>query len=374
VDQATVDRLRAHDWGSDPFEATPTAGDPYRIRLVAGRCFFLDRENRCRIHTELSYEEKPAVCRAFPLAVLEVAGKQYARMSFWCPTVTANTGKPLELQSRWLKNTAAHGDHREAPLMINEKTEIGVRDFERVHKILRHFLVTSSSPMAQRLAAAGALVRRLDEASRRDQAFSAERIVTAAESDGLVQLAAETRRLGNPAGGRRALALYLLQDWRGGHLAILGRFVSVLLFSAGLTPLKSRAVPAKASWRQVKRVAFELSPVSDALLTRYLCSKLDSRRYVAGDATLITGFNLLVAAYGMIDVMARMRAASAGRLSCDDDDVRMAVSAADLLVVEHPGLYQGRFQRQLTQSALGSADFCGDLLARLEGSKTGRLD
>ena len=162
------------------------------------------------------------------------------------------------------------------------------------------------------------------------------------------------------------LALYLLQDREAGRFAILTRFVAVLLFNVGAMKLRSRAVPAKATLPQVRRVVFGLSSASDELLTRYLCTKLDSRRYVAGDATLVTGFNLLLAAYGTINVLARMRAAFHCRTGCDDEDVRLAVSAADLLVVEHPGLYQGRVHAQLVKAALGSSNLCGDLLAWLE--------
>jgi Fe-S-cluster containining protein len=341
------------------------AGEPFRTKLVNGRCFFLDDENRCRIHTEISYDAKPPVCRSFPLTVLDVGGKRYARLSFWCPTVVANVGKPLDQQSRWLKETAKHTDHRTAPLMINEKAELPVRDFERVHLALRRLVVGSALPMGDRLAAASALVRRLDAASGKGKSVDADLVIVAAESDGAAVLAGEARRGGHPSGGRRVLSMYLLQDRQGGRFAILARFFSIILFSAGVTKLHSRAVPGRASWRQLRRVAFDPSPVSDDLVTRYICSKLDSRRYVAGEATLVTGFNLLLAAYGMINVLARIRAASEGRQVCNDEDVRLAVGAADLLVVEHPGLYQGRLHGLLTRAALGSPSLGGDLLACL---------
>jgi hypothetical protein len=67
----------------------------------------------------------------------------------------------------------------------------------------------------------------------------------------------------------------------------------------------------------------------------------------------------------MIDVLARLRAASEGRQTTDDEDVQLAVSAADLLVVEHPGLHYGRVHARLVDAALGDSDLCGDLLARL---------
>ncbi len=366
VDQATVDRLRGHDWGADPFERVRNANEPYRTRLVNGRCFFLDDENRCRIHTEISYDAKPPVCRSFPLTVLQVEGRQYARMSFWCPTVAANTGKPLDHQSRWLKETARHSDQRVTPLKIDEKTELRVRDFERVHQALRRMLLQKATPVSNRLAAGSALIRRLVAAAGTGKAVDVDLIINTAWSEGTAALAAEARRGGHPSEGKRVLSLYLLQDRRDGRVAIIKRFASVLLFGMGAAKLQCDSVAARASWRQIRGVAFDLSPDSDDLLTRYLCSKLDSRRYVAGDATLVSGFNLLLAAFGTIHVLARMKAATEGRTCCSDEDVRLAVSAADLLVVEHPGLYQGRIHRQLVKIALDSPTLCGDLLVRLE--------
>jgi Fe-S-cluster containining protein len=364
VDRATADRLRAHDWGGDPFEANADPQHPFRIRLVeGGRCFFLDDENRCRIHREISYEAKPAVCRAFPLAVLEVDGKQYGRLSFWCPTVVENAGKPLEHQLRWIKETARHVDRRSSPLKADDGIELAVRDVERIHHAVRKLLSTTSLTIEDRLAAASAVIGRLAASAN---GGAVERVIARAESDGAAALAAEARRRGRPAAGRRVLSLYLLHDAQGGRFSRLGRFFSLLLFGIGLAPIASKAVQAKASWRQVRRVAFDRSDAGNELLTRYFCSKVDSRRYVAGEATLVTGFNLLVAAYGIINLLARMRAAAAGRASCDDDDIRAAVRAADLLVVEHRGQDRAGVQALLSQAALGSPGLCGDVLARLE--------
>jgi hypothetical protein len=342
--------------------ATPTAGEPFRIKLVEGRCFFLDPENRCRIHTELSYDDKPAVCKSFPLNVLEVAGTRYARMSFWCPTVAANAGKPLEHQARWIRESSKHIDRRSSPLRINRRLPIEASDFGRLHQALRRFLTADQWPMADRLAAGAALIERLDQASGSDLVT---REVAVAESEGVPVLASATRGHGRSSRGRRVLSLYLLQDAQGGRLAALGRFVSVVLWGFGVGALRCRAVASRAGWRRLKEVPFTLSSAGDELLTRYICSKLDSRRYIAGDATLVTGFNLLVAAYGVINVLARMRAASAGRQALNDEDVLAAVRASDLLVVEHPGLYGATHHTRLIDAALGTPRLCADLLARL---------
>jgi Fe-S-cluster containining protein len=363
VDQATVDRLKTHDWGGDPFEALPAGSQPYRIRLVGGRCFFLDERNRCRIHSEISYEAKPAVCRAFPLSVAEVDGRQYARLSFWCPTVTANTGRPVEQQGRWLKETAAHADRRTQPLTIDGTREISPRQFDRIHGALRRCLVHPGLPVRDRLVAGVAIVCRLRAAST--AAGDPVAIVEAAEAEGVAALAREGASGGRASNGRRALTLYLLQDRPLGRWSVVPRLGAVLLFNAGLWPLHSRAVGARARWPDVRRVTFVPSAAGEELLTRYLCSKLDSRRYIAGNASLLTGINLLLAAYAVVEVLARTRAVQARRGDCDDEDIRLAVAAADLLVVEHPGLDRTSLHRRITEVALGSPDLAAGFVRLL---------
>jgi Fe-S-cluster containining protein len=366
VDHATVDRLRRHDWGGDPFERTRGSGEPFRIKLVDGRCFFLDENNRCRIHTAISYDAKPPACRTFPLNVLEVGDKRYARLTFWCPTVVANSGKPLEHQLHWVKETGRHADQRTAPLQIDEQTAISPRDFECVHRALRRLVLDSSVPLSDRLGAVSALLRRLQAPGAEHRPRALGDLLSRAEAEGAAALAREARLNGHASGGRRVLTLYLTHDRRSGRLALLGRVVSVVLFRAGLGRLHSRAVGAAATWRQLRRVTFRPAGASDELLTRYFCSKLDGRRYVGGDVTVVAGVNLLVAAYGVIAVLARMRAVSNGRSECNDEDVRAAVGAADLLVVEHPAPYEDGLRKRLATVALGSTNLAGDLLACLE--------
>lgn len=365
VDQATVDRLRAHDWGADPFEALRGGEHPYRIRLVNERCFFLDPQNRCRIHTEISYDAKPPVCRAFPLAILEVSGRQYGRLSYWCPTVTANQGRPLDQQRGWLKDTSAIAGRRTVPLTVEGTRELSTRQFDRVHAALRRCLTHTALPVRDRLAAGSAIVRRLAASGAADPVS----IVEAAEAEGLAELVRQGTSGGRMASGRRVLTLYLLQDRGPSRWAILPRLAAVLLFNTGVYRLRSRATGARASWRAIRRVSLGSSPAGDELMTRYFCGKLDSRRYIAEDASLVTGFNLLVAAYAVIEVLARMSAAEAGRTTCGAEDVQLAVSAADLLVVEHPGLDQTGPHHRITEETLGNADLAAGLLNLLAVSR-----
>lgn len=359
VDQATVDRLRRHDWGGEPFEPLKGDAHPFRIKLIDGRCFFLDAQNRCRIHNEVSYEAKPPVCRAFPLSVLELEGRQYARLSYWCPSVVANAGRPLDQQARWLKDTAAMADRRTAPLTIDGTRELTVRQFELVHRALRGFVAQPGSPMRVRLAASATLIARL-EAGTSD----IESIVRAAEQEGVAALAAQSAP-GHASAGRRVLTLYLLYDRENSRWSVVPRLAAIVMFNLGVRPLYSRTINARAGWRALRRVEFASSPEVIELLGRYFLSKIDSRRYVAGDVSLVKGLNQLLAAYAMVEVLARTRAAAAGRRTCEADDVRDAVGAADLLVMEHPGLDQKGLHRRITDAALGSVEMGAHLLAAL---------
>src|SRR4051812_27025482 len=102
-------RLRTRAWdarGVDPFVRRLMAGDgrPFRIRRDAGgRCFFLAADNRCRIHSEISYDAKPEACKAFPLSLSDVGSTRHVRLSFWCPTVAADRGALITDQMRWVK-------------------------------------------------------------------------------------------------------------------------------------------------------------------------------------------------------------------------------------------------------------------------------
>ncbi|MFA5509118.1 MAG: YkgJ family cysteine cluster protein [Vulcanimicrobiota bacterium] len=58
-------------------------------------CVFLV-ENRCSIHAELGFESKPQICQLFPFFNVNTPGGRYFSVSFACPAVLANEGRPLE--------------------------------------------------------------------------------------------------------------------------------------------------------------------------------------------------------------------------------------------------------------------------------------
>jgi len=371
VSQERLDALRKHDWGGEPFEANSGPGDPFRTRLLDGRCFFLDDQNQCRIHSELSYDAKPDACKAFPLKFTEVNGIPYARLSFYCPTVTENKGKRIEQQSKWIQQVhRASGDiTRTNQLELCDEVPLSTKGLDGIERRLLSFVDDDSATMADRLAACAGLLRRLiDDVEGKDPKDAPkvlERALLRHQDADLDTLAAEGRSGAKASQAGPLFSLFLGQDTPDHKLSRVGHFFGVRFFHLGLARLKSAAMQAKASSGQIKRIAFDPPLPDDALLPRYFRDKLKTRRYLADDNSVLSGFNILAAAYGMISLLSRLKAASEGRDAIQQSDLLEAVQAADLLVVEHPSLYHAELSSFLLSSILENPQLCGAILARV---------
>jgi hypothetical protein len=371
VDEQIVARLRAHDWSDigagDPFTRNRGPGDSYRIRMVNGRCFFLDQHNRCQIHNRLGYEAKPAGCRAFPLHYTEVAGESYARLSFYCPTASANRGKRLVDQMRWLRavRKAAGDVARSSPLRLRGEIELTRRELDSIDAELARLLGQSSEPMHVRLAACVGLIREASEQIEKQGKGALARTLKRSREERLDQLAARGSAGGRAARAGPVFSLFLGSDCRPTKWDRLKKFVAIRAFNIGLARLRSAIVGANASRKQIEQVQFDPAGDGDALLTRYLLHKLEGKRHVAGDLDLLSGVNLLLVAYAVIDLLARAKAATDGREQTDLQDVSAAVEAADLLVVEHTTINQKQTFALLVETILAQPTLCGSMIARL---------
>ncbi len=378
VDATKVAKLREHDWShlhsGDPFEKNRGPGDEFRVRMIDGRCFFLDDEKRCMIHKELAYEAKPEGCKAFPLHFVEVGGQSYGRLSFYCPSVSKGEGKRLRDQQRWLKATrkAAGEVARDAKLTLDEQHELNLRDAEQILTRITQWVRQEDETVADRVAAGAGLMQRLCE--RADKAghpgkvrHAINAVIKEAGRDGsYTDFVARGRADGFASRAGPLFSLFLSADARPGKLGRMGHFFGVRGFNLGFSKLRSEVMNAKANTRQIAAVRFDPPTTNNALLTRYFRHKLEARRPLSGDASLVSGYNVLVAAYGVINLLARLSAAAADRGETDDHDVAAAVQAADLLVVEHTTLHHGPMFGQLVDTILAAPGLCASVLARLE--------
>ena len=69
------------------------------VRQVGRRedasCVFLV-DDLCAIHSELGFKAKPQICQLFPFFNVNTPGGRYFSVSFACPAVLGNQGRPLE--------------------------------------------------------------------------------------------------------------------------------------------------------------------------------------------------------------------------------------------------------------------------------------
>jgi Fe-S-cluster containining protein len=90
--------------GADPsnFVPLPSQGGPptFLLRPRGGRCSFLDESNRCRIHSELGEEVKPAACRQFPFRAVKTPVGWDVGLAMSCPTVARGEGPDPREEAR----------------------------------------------------------------------------------------------------------------------------------------------------------------------------------------------------------------------------------------------------------------------------------
>ena len=98
------------------------------FELIDRKCVFLDGDNGCVIHGKLGYAAKAHTCKRYPLNFLETPDGVMVRLSFVCPSVLKNAGRPLEEQLDQIKEIfyASDRDYHSVagPVFLDEETSI----------------------------------------------------------------------------------------------------------------------------------------------------------------------------------------------------------------------------------------------------------
>lgn len=378
LDRAKVKALRKHDWShlgaGDPFMVNDGPGGEFRLRMVDGRCVFLGDDKLCRIHAEVGYDEKPESCKAFPLQFASSQGVTHARFSFYCPTVTRGDGKKLADQMKWVRAAAraTNIEERGSASSLEGTVALERKDFAALHAALMT-VSTSSTPLAERLAACAGVLRSVvsavmaavvrtaaPDAAPRVTVEEAARMATSMPVSELARLG---RADGVAAGGWSVVSLYLSADAPRNTAARVLQLLSLRLSAVGLARHRSAFLGAKVSGRSWRRVRLSLEGDGGKLIERYLHHKLSTRAYLSGVSSVTQGVNLLFAALGTAAVIARMSAAKAGRTETAAQDIAAGVEAADFLVLEHATIAQAGGIGVVVNRLLADATLSASLLA-----------
>jgi Fe-S-cluster containining protein len=117
LSDADVQRIRDQGW----HEAPDFVGKKLYVRdSLGGRlrlahqpdasCVFLTAEGRCRIHERFGFENKPVICRTFPLQLVPQEKQTVLTLRRACPSAAADAGRPLQVHLPLVRKMVEAGE------------------------------------------------------------------------------------------------------------------------------------------------------------------------------------------------------------------------------------------------------------------------
>ena len=113
------------------------------------KCIML-RDNLCLIHSELGPEAKSYCCRTFPLVFGILPGELYVGVSYYCPSVQANEGKPIKDYLPLVRKLAEIGvKQRENPETARLTGEVNIswEAYLCLENFIKECITQSGAPM-----------------------------------------------------------------------------------------------------------------------------------------------------------------------------------------------------------------------------------
>jgi len=131
----------------------PRAKQLWELTKTAdGRCFFMNDQGLCRIHSEGGEKLKPLACRLYPLVVHHWNdGHISADCRYYCPAV--GQGEPLEKQEKNCRAMAELLKYTAAPAGVTYSREnpAGLEQVRRVNAAFQLIMTKAELPLSLRL-------------------------------------------------------------------------------------------------------------------------------------------------------------------------------------------------------------------------------
>jgi lysine-N-methylase len=116
-----LERLEKQKWNEKPEYANVAITAPFEggLRQLAkrsdGSCVFLQDNGLCRIHAEYGFDEKPLICRVFPMQLIQREKDAVLTVRRACPSAAADRGREVKEQLPAVRGWDAEGGLTETP-------------------------------------------------------------------------------------------------------------------------------------------------------------------------------------------------------------------------------------------------------------------
>ena len=328
-------------------------------KTPAGACVFLDKNNRCKIHSRFGEPKKPLACRVFPFSARAVTRGWQVSLRFDCPSIVKSEGGPLDHQRAYLADVLRGLEHSPPAEENTGHLQRGLpATSEETEMLLRRFkawLSREEFPLRNRLFAAARLTAALNmgrfkETRGRhfgemlDSLFATlpteigrwPAPCTSKQRGLLRQLAFAHSKHVSHEEARANLVARVRKRWE--QLRGARRFL------AGRGPVPDLpGCDADVTFEQVEAVRCPAQTTAgvEELLSRYLTARLEGRS-VFGDGyygwPIFAGLGALWLALAATGWIARYLAAVGGRETLLWDDVGEALGIVDRAATRVPSL------------------------------------
>lgn len=161
LDDADLKRLREQHWERHPdyagirvFVRQGWIGGGYRLaHREDGSCVFLTEDGLCRIHKEFGFDEKPIICRTFPLQLVPLGRFAYLTTRRSCPSAACDKGRNINEQRATVNRLIKAG--RGAPLAckpprLTRRRQSNWKDLLAVAAVFERLLADTRFPIVRR--------------------------------------------------------------------------------------------------------------------------------------------------------------------------------------------------------------------------------
>ena len=322
-----------------------SAAGSYRLEHAAdGACVFLDKDNRCRIHSRFGADAKPLACRVYPFTFQPAGGKVNVGLRFSCPSAAGNQGATLAQQQGdllALRDLVVHEASESPPPPISPAQQLDWPDTLRIVRGLRQVVVGNEGSLATRLVHALFIADMLGKATfEKVRGGRIDELIDALATAAPLETVADSAQLPEPqplalTQFRLIVAQYAVRDTvvtRGlGYR--LGKVLAGLRFARG----RGQTPAMQESLGSVPFVELE-SPFDgdrdeiDDVLGRFYDVKLTSLAFCGASfhgLSVIEGFQRLVLLHPVVLYIARWIARGEGRTMIEPRDAQRALSIVD---------------------------------------------